>query len=182
MEKRISYLQFQSAKTIAKAIDPIVRKADSIQKKIDDVTAKAKEALEKRLAKVEEERKSYQDQIDALEAGIFNTTGFHVNQLVKKVVETTSYVDTKTGKPIKATKFLPADNVHYDEQNKEYVITISEDEPVEASAEEISASVDAVHAPFEEQAPGSDFDIDAEAEGESKSDAMDIMSEMPWND
>ena len=56
--------------------------------------------------------------------------GFHVTDLVKKVIEPTGKTDAKTGKPIKVTKYLPTEIVSYDEATKEYVITVPENEPV----------------------------------------------------
>lgn len=143
MEKKISYSQFQSVKSVAKAIDPIMRKLKPIEAKI------------KALA---EEYKGYQAQIDALEQGIVQIVGFHVSDLVKKVIE--PGVDSK-GNPIKTTKYLPTDIVSYDEQHKQYVITTP-------SAEELSAQVDAVKGQDNTELPttadgfGSDFDLDKE--------------------
>ena len=129
MEKRISYQQFQSVKSVAKAIDPINRKLKPLGEKIKALV---------------EEYKGYQTQIDALEAGIVQIIGFHVNDLVKKVIE--PGLDGK-GNPIKTTKYLPTDIVSYDEQHKQYVITLPEEEPIEV--------------PSTEGMPGSDYDIDA---------------------
>lgn len=144
MEKRISYSQFQQVKAAAKMIDPNIRKMEALKKKIMPLV---------------EEMKQYQALNDSLEEGIVKVIGFHVYDLVRKVIEPTGAVD-KTGKPIKVTKYLPTSIVSYDEQKKEYVITTP-------SAEEISAQVDAVHSeapttPPTAEVPGSDFDIDAE--------------------
>lgn len=109
MEKRITYQQFQSAKSVAKAIDPLQRKIEPLKEKIKAMV---------------EECKGYQEQVSALEAGIVNILGFHVTDLVKKVIEPTGAVDPKTGKPIKVTKYVPTDIVSYDEQHKQYVISI----------------------------------------------------------
>lgn len=136
MEKTISYSQFQSVKSVAKAIDPIMRKFEPIRKKM--------EALQ-------EEVKNYQAMITALESGVVEITGFHVTDLVKKVVEVTG--TTADGKPIKSTKFLPTDIVRYDEAKKQYVITVPDEEP---QKEEQAYRVPA------ESAYGSDFDIDKE--------------------
>ena len=135
MEKRISYQQFQSVKSVAKAIDPIVRK---------------KETLERHLLKLKEEYMGYKAQIDALEAGIVNIIGFHVADLVKKVIE--PGVDGK-GNPIKTTKYLPTSIVSYDEQKKQYVIHIPD-------AEETNVAAPIVP-PTTADGSGSDFDADA---------------------
>lgn len=107
MEKRITYSQFQIVKNAAKMIDPIKRKMEPISKKI---------------AALEEEYKGYQAQIEAFEAGVVQVMGFHVDDLVKKVIEPTGKTDLKTGKPITVTKYIGTDIVSYDEQKKEYVI------------------------------------------------------------
>ena len=148
MEKRISYTQFQSVKSVAKACDPIQRQKEAVKRKIE---------------KLVEEYKGYEAQIEALQAGIVQVIGFPVDMLVQKVISTTGATDTK-GNPVKVTKYLPTNVVTYDEQHKQYVINIP-------SAEEISAQVDAVHPqetivpPTTADGPGSDYDIDAEASG-----------------
>ena len=106
MEKRISYSQFQQVKSAAKMIDPLQRKMQPLRKKIEGLVV---------------ELKSYQTQVDALEAGIVSILGFHVSDLVKKVIEPTGKTDAN-GKPLTVTKYLPTDMVSYDEQKKEYVI------------------------------------------------------------
>ena len=143
MEKRISYQQFQSVKSVAKAIDPIQRKLKSTEVKI------------KALA---EEYKGYQSQIEALEAGILQIIGFHVSDLVKKVMEPTGATD-KNGKTIMGSKYLPTDIVSYDEQKKQYVITIPEENKTEET----------IVPPTTEEGPGSDFDIDRDNVNDSDS-------------
>lgn len=140
MEKKISYQQFQSVKSVAKAIDPIMRKFEPIRKKM--------EALE-------EEAKNYQAMINALEQGVVKITGFHVADLVKKVVEVTG--TTADGKPIKSVKFLPTDICKYDEKSKQYIVTVAEEKPVAPAEEEVTQ----VPAPSE-SVYGNDFDEDKE--------------------
>ena len=106
MKKEISYSQFQQVKSAAKMIDPNMRKIEALKKKIMPLVA---------------EMKQYQALNDSLEAGIVSVIGFHVSDLVKKVIEPTGATD-KFGKPIKVTKYLPTDIVSYDEQKKVYVI------------------------------------------------------------
>ena len=131
MEKRIKYSQFQQVKSAAKMIDPLKRKMDPLKKKIEALVT---------------ELKGYQTQIDALEAGIVQVMGFHVDELVKKVIEPTGKTDAN-GKPITVTKYIGTDIVSYDEQHKEYVVT-TPDEPIVP--------------PTTADGPGSDFDKDAE--------------------
>ena len=113
MRKEISYSQFQQVKSAAKMIDPNMRKIEALKKKIMPLV---------------EEMKQYQALNDSLEAGIVSVIGFHVSDLVKKVIEPTGATD-KFGKPIKVTKYLPTDIVSYDEQHKVYVIE-TKDAPV----------------------------------------------------
>ena len=125
MEKRISYTQMQSVKAVAKACDPIIKKRDTLMKKMEELAT---------------ELRGYQTQVDALEKGIVEIIGFHVGDLVKKVIEPTGAVDQKTGKPIKVTKFITTNIVRYDENTKQYVITTpdteaeSNIEPIETEA------------------------------------------------
>ena len=132
MEKRISVTEYRAAVNIAKACQPITTKRETIKAK---------------MAKLQEEYDAYDKQIIAFEAGIKNLTGFRVQELVKRVVETTG-TDPKTGKPIKTTKYVPTDIVKFDDVNKQYVI-ITPDAELKMSAPEVM-----------ETAGGSDFDID----------------------
>ena len=143
MEKRISCSQFMIVKNVAKAIDPVVRQKANIQAKINNIEedykkkeeeemAKLKQRLEEGKVKKQEalnaELQAKDGQIEALESGVVKIVGFHVTDLVKKVMEPNGKVDDK-GNPIKVTKFLPTDMVSYDEQKKEYVITTPDEEP-----------------------------------------------------
>lgn len=115
MEKRISFDQFQSVKRVAQACNPLMVKREKIKVKI--------EALAK-------EFKDYDTQIASLETGIKQVIGFRVEELVKKVIE--PGVDAN-GQPKKTTKYLPTDIVSYDEQHKQYVIHIPDDNTKEVS-------------------------------------------------
>ncbi len=115
MEKRISYSQFQSVKCVAKACDPLISKRNKLKEKIDKLT---------------KEYDDFNTQISSLEAGIISVIGLPVEQLVKKVIEPGIDVN---GQPKKTTKYLPTDIVSYDEQYKQYVISV--DEPKEAVEE-----------------------------------------------
>lgn len=164
MEKRISCSQFMIVKNVAKAIDPVVRQKATIQAKINNIEedykkkeeeemTKLKQRLEegkaKKLEALNAELQAKDGQIEALESGVVKIVGFHVTDLVKKVMEPNGKIDDK-GNPIKVTKFLPTDMVSYDEQKKEYVITTADD------AEQ------PIVPPTTEDSPGSDFDKDAE--------------------
>jgi hypothetical protein len=113
-----------------------------------DPTMRKIEALKKKIMPLIEEMKGYQTQIDALEEGIVKVIGFHVSELVKKVIEPTGATD-KNGKPVMVTKYLPTDKVTYDEQKKQYVIA-SDDAKAKTAM------------PTTENVAGSDFDKDKE--------------------
>ena len=115
MRKEISYSQFQQVKSAAKMIDPNMRKIEALKKKIMPLV---------------EEMKQYQALNDSLEAGIVSVIGYHVSDLVKKVIEPTGTIG-KDGKPIKVTKYLPTDIVSYDEQKKVYVIETKDTPAIE---------------------------------------------------
>ena len=189
MEKRISCSQFMIVKNVAKAIDPVVRQKATIQAKINNIEedykkkeeeemAKLKQRLEegkaKKLEALNAELQAKDGQIEALESGVVKIVGFHVTDLVKKVMEPNGKIDDK-GNPIKVTKFLPTDMVSYDEQKKEYVITTADD------AEQ------PIVPPTTEDGPGSDFDKDAEElethEEETEREAAEAEAEhnnLPW--
>lgn len=131
MEKRISVTEYRAAVNIAKACSPITTKRESIKAKI---------------AKLQEEYDSYDAQIQAFEQGIKTLTGFRVEEIVKKVVETTG-TDAKTGKPIKTTKYIPTNIVKFDETTKQYVITAPDENLVMLTTENVA---------------GNDYDIDKE--------------------
>jgi len=106
MEKRISFFEFQSVKSVAKACDPIIKKRNKLK---EQITALA------------DEYKSCEAQIKALEAGVVQLVGLPVEQLVKKVMET----DAKGNK---VAKYMPTDKVSYDTENRQYVISITSNE------------------------------------------------------
>lgn len=134
MEQRISYRDFQSVKSVAKAIDPKVRERETLTKKIQELA---------------EQYKKVDAQINLLEQGIVQTLGFHVTDLVKKIVEPTGANDPKTGKPIKVTKYVPTERVAYDAAKKQYVITMPDPENIAVPGPDASEW-------------GNDFDTDTE--------------------
>ena len=122
MEKRISYDQFMAVKRVAQAVNPLITKRN-----------KAKEAMDKAQA----DYNSFNAQVEGLQSGIKQYVGFDVEQLVKKVIEPAVNEDgtpktDKNGKTLKVTKYVPTDIVSYDKENRQYVITIpDEEEPKE---------------------------------------------------
>lgn len=136
MEKRISFFEFQSVKAVARAIDPhqktlatLSKKQTALKEEYDEKLAKLQQEYQSKLGKIIEDYNACKIQIDALEAGILQVTGFHVSDLVKKVIEPTGKTD-KEGKPLKETKYLPTDIVSYDDAAKQYVIKVGEDNTV----------------------------------------------------
>ena len=160
MEKRISYSQFQQVKSAAKMIDPNMRKIESLKKKIMPLV---------------EEMKYWQAQNDSLEEGIVKFIGFHVSDLVKKVIEPTGTTD-KNGKAIMTTKYLPTDIVSYDEQKKQYVICVPD---------EGQNAPEAIVPPTTADGPGSDFDADKQNFQEEanvpEEQTVGQDANMPWN-
>lgn len=146
MEKRISYTEFQSVRSVAKACDPIIRKRDAVKRNIE---------------KLVEEYKMLDTQIQTLEAGIKNIIGFRAEELVKKVMEPTGAVG-KDGKPVKNTKYVPTSIVSYDEATKQYVITTPDEPSVQTEETAPADNQEEIEAPTTEDGPGSDFDKDVE--------------------
>lgn len=119
MEKRISYSDFQSVKSVFKSCEPKIAQREKLRVKLEKLATEYKECTE---------------YISTLEAGIVKIIGLPVDKLVKKVIE--PGVDAK-GQPKKTTKYLPTDIVSYDEKKKQYVITFPDVEtPVESEAKE----------------------------------------------
>ena len=137
MEKRISYDQFQSVKRVAQACNPLMVKREKIRAKIESLT---------------KEYEDYDTQIASLEAGIKQVIGFRVEELVKKVIE--PGIDGN-GQPKKTTKYLPTNIVSYDEDKKQFVITMPDEEPEEETPSDTVVSEPAapVKVPSEETTP-----------------------------
>lgn len=166
MEKRISFFQFQSVKNVAKAIDPKLRERATLQKKaialkeeIEAKQAKLQQEIDEKTAKLKAEFDNCETQINLLEAGIVQTLGFHVADLVKKVIEPTGKTDAKTGKPLTVTKYLPTDIVSYDDTTKEYVIAMPTTEEINAQVDaNLAAEQEAVVPPVEAECPTPDVE------------------------
>lgn len=161
MEKRISYSQYQSVKCVAKACDPLIAKRNTLKAKIEKLAA---------------EYKDCDSQINSLEAGVITVFGLHVEQLVKKVIE--PGVDVN-GKPKKTTKYLPTDIVSYDEQHKQYVITLPDAETTaEVAKDEVAP--DAEPAKKETTATTTETETTAtEEETATTEDAGTVPSDAP---
>lgn len=118
MEKRISFYEFQSVKHVAAAIEPLVKQKDKIDAKIRELV---------------EEYKGYETRINSLQSGIVSVIGLPIDKIIKRVVESGT---DKNGNPTKTPKFLPTENVRYDEKTRQYVITINEEGGDAAPAEQ----------------------------------------------
>ena len=192
MEKRIPFVQFQSVKSVAKAIDPFLRQKSRLEAQIDGLNdefkvkaeeelKKLKERLKTQLAakkeKLETEIKGTEDQIAAIEAGIVSIIGFHVTDLVKKVIE-------PNDKGIKETKYLPTDIVSYDTTTKEFVVAVPDEE---TPAEEPECPTPEAEEPAEEEAPEEVVEEPVEEEDEevsereaAEAEAEDNPNQLPW--
>lgn len=133
MEKRISFFEFQSARNIAKVCAPLMAKRVKAEGKVK---------------KAQEEVLSWDKQIQALEKGIQELTGFRVEQLIKRVEESS----IKDDKEVKTVKYLPSDLVTFDESTRQYVIHIPDEEGTNVE--------EPIVPPTTEDGPGSDFDED----------------------
>lgn len=135
MEKRISVNQFRSIVRVAQACNPLVTKRDTIRRKIEALAS---------------EYKDYDSQIKSLEAGIVNVVGFRVEQLVNKVIE--PGIDCN-GNAKKTTKYVPTSIVSYDNQKKQYVITVPDETEAISHVETVVEEMPSA---------GADYDIDVE--------------------
>ena len=147
-------------------MDPNMRKIESLKAKIMPLV---------------NEMKSLQAINDSLEAGIVNIIGFHVFDLVKKVIEPTGATG-KDGKPIKVTKYLPTDMVSYDEQKKQYVIHIPSTYEINTKLEAMLAEEqkDAESLDFHEEEPATEVSEDS-AVAEPATEEEKAGDDMSWN-
>lgn len=158
MEKRISFDQFQSVKRVAQACNPLMVKREKIKVKI--------EALNK-------EYNDYDTQIASLEAGIKQVVGFRVEELVKKVIE--PGVDIN-GQPKKTTKYLPTDIVSYDENKKQFIVSIPDDESEDVETKSFSESEETASPSEENNMETSTEELDTNA-GTEDEDTQAVETE-----
>lgn len=145
MEKRISFFEFQSVKSVAKAIEPKQREQKKLRTQIEKLAA---------------EYKQCETDIADYEAGIVKVIGFHVADLVQKVMETRV---SKNGEEIKVTKYVPTDIVTYDENTKEYIITVPEENGIQEEAQHTEEETVGNGSPTPEPpmtTVGNDYDMD----------------------
>ena len=158
MEKRISYSEFQSVKSVAKSCDPMITKRNKLKAKIEELT---------------KEYKSCDDYISTLEAGVVKIIGFRVEQLVKKVIE--PGVDTN-GQPKKTTKYLPTDIVSYDENKKQFIVSIPDDESEDVETKSFSESEETASPSEENNMETSTEELDTNA-GTEDEDTQAVETE-----
>lgn len=132
MEKRISTRELAAVKRTAMNVAPIVAKKN-----------KAKAMIEKWT----EEYNIQEAALAGYESGLMAQLGLRTEQVVTKVVEPTGKLD-KNGKEIKQTKYVINDNVRFDSENNEYVVTITDEgdkevAPVECENDNEGAPCDA---------------------------------------
>lgn len=125
MEKRISTRELAAVKRTAMNVAPIVAKKNKAKAMIDKWT---------------EEYNIQEAALKGYESGLMAQLGLRTEQVVTKVVENTGKMD-KNGKEIKQTKYVLNDNVKYDSEKNEYVVTINDENdnesaPIENTVEE----------------------------------------------
>lgn len=133
MEKRISTRELAAVKRTAMNVAPIVAKKNKAKAMIDKWT---------------EEYNIQEAALKGYESGLMAQLGLRTEQVVTKVVENTGKMD-KNGKEIKQTKYVLNDNVRYDSEKNEYVVTIADEgdkevAPIENTAEEPVQEVEEV--------------------------------------
>ena len=121
MEKRFSYSEFIRLKNVAKNYYSAVKDAEPVRKKIMALRSEYESAMK---------------DIEDAEEGFVKKIGLHVPDVFTKVIEPNGKTD-KNGKPLKDTKYLTTDIVRYDEQHKEFVITIPDETPTPQPAVEV---------------------------------------------
>lgn len=117
MEKRISTRELAAVKRTAMNVAPIVAKKN-----------KAKAMIEKWT----EEYNVQEAALAGYESGLMAQLGLRTEQVVTKVVEPTGKLD-KNGKEIKQTKYILTDNVRYDSEKNEYIVTIKDENDNESA-------------------------------------------------
>lgn len=125
MEKRISVREWATVKRIAQSVQPMVSKKNNIKAKI--------QALEDEYACIDVQLQGFEYGIKSLCGGL--TT----EQLCHKVVTPIEGKYDATGKLLKKTSYEPNDNVRFDTDANQYVITIPDEEPAETVEELVEA-------------------------------------------
>lgn len=195
MEKRISFVQFQSVKSVAKAIDPFLRQKARLEAQIDGLEDEFKIKAEEELKKLKErlkvnlatkkeklkaEIKGADSQIAAIEAGIVSIVGFHVTDLVKKVREPNDKGELET-------KYITTGIVTYDNSTREFVVTVPDEpvadtsscQPVEADGNEESEASDVAESSCISEPQEEIVEETTDAPSDSI-EAEETTTQMPW--
>ena len=80
-----------------------------------------KQKLENQIAKLQEELETTKEQILQWDGAIVSMTGYSTEDLIKRVVEPTDKLSAD-GKPLTITKWIPSENVRFNEENNTYEI------------------------------------------------------------
>lgn len=122
MEKYISVREWATVKRIAQSVQPMVQKKNNIKEK---------------LAKLLEEYKMLNTQIEGFELGIKALcNGLTTEDLVHREINVVEGKFDKDGRPLKKTTFEPNDNISFDKEKNMYVITIPDEEEKKETPEE----------------------------------------------
>ena len=134
--KKFSKFEIATIKRTAQSVNPMVSKKAKLKEQID--------ALQAEYAQLDTMQEQYEASIKTM------TGGYGTEDLVEKVIETTSAVD-KNGKPIKVTKYV----LKYPET----VIPIAAEEIEGMTATEVddTAVVEEVETPKDAETPVSPF-------------------------
>jgi len=111
MEKRISTRELAAVKYTAKIVAPIVAKKNKAKAMIDKWT---------------KEYNTQKTALEGYESGLIAQLGLRTEQVVTRVIEPTGKFD-KNGKEVKQTKYVLTDNVRYDSEKNEYIVTIKDE-------------------------------------------------------
>ena len=133
MEIKVSTIVFRSAVNLMKACASDLNRCESLKAKI---------------AALQEEYNAAMDNVNDTLGSFEKRRGVSPLNLVKKIYVTTG--TDANGKETRAAKYVAADGVRYDEDKKEYIVTVPDAEP-EAEAPAAEEEV-----PAEETTPEAD--------------------------
>lgn len=140
MEKRISTRELAAVKYTAKIVAPIVIKKNKAKAMIDKWT---------------KEYNTQEAVLSGYESGLMAQLGLRTEQVVTRVIEPTGKFD-KNGKELKQTKYVLTDNVRYDSDNNEYIVTIKDEGDKEVAPVECNDNEGAPCDNAEENVTGTD--------------------------
>lgn len=131
MEIKVSVIKFRSAVNLLKSCNADFTKCESLKAKI---------------AALQEEYNASMENVEDTLGSFERRNGVSVLNLVKKIYVTTG--TDANGKETRAAKYVAADGVRYDEDKKEYIVTVPDAEPeAEAPAAEEEVPAEETTAP-----------------------------------